>query len=148
MSYCRQCGNKLEETQKFCPICGTKVEAPTPVQTEPVYVEPVVVSATVEQKPAKEPVVYTVFSIIGLVGGIISIVLSCTFVYSLVAIFTGIPSMIFSSIAKKSIAHHGKAKAGFILSLLSIILGAVLFTVLIIITIVTGTLFGEGMMIY
>ena len=148
MSYCRQCGNRLEESQKFCPLCGTKVEAPTPVHSEPVYVEPVMVSAAVEQKPAKEPVVYTVFSIIGLVGGIISIILSCTFIYSVVAIFTGIPSIIFSSIAKKSIVHHGKAKAGFILSLIAIILGAVLFTVLIIAVIATGTIFGGGISTY
>lgn len=124
MSYCRECGNKLEDNQKYCSYCGTKVDA---LEQAPVVSEPTVV----EQKPVKEPVVNIVFAIIGLVGGICSFVICCTLVYSIVAVFTGIPSLVFSSIGKKSKNHHGKAVTGFVFSLISIILGVFLFVVLV-----------------
>lgn len=139
MAFCRQCGNKLGEEQKFCPVCGAKVgevEAhPQPtVNPAPVYTQPVQYAQPVEQAPAKEPVVYTIFSIIGLIGGICSMVLSVTFIYSFFALFSGIPSLVLSAIAKKSVKHHGKAKAGFVLSLISVIIGGLF--VLLLLTII------------
>jgi hypothetical protein len=56
MPYCRKCGTKLDETARFCPVCGTPV-ATVPLATSqtarttrtrrPVYVLPIVILATV-----------------------------------------------------------------------------------------------------
>ena len=37
MSYCPKCGNKVEETMLFCPVCGTSLKvASTNVPTQPI----------------------------------------------------------------------------------------------------------------
>jgi hypothetical protein len=56
MPYCRKCGAKLDETARFCPVCGTQVAAVPPATTQaarttrtrrPVYVLPVAILAAV-----------------------------------------------------------------------------------------------------
>ena len=34
MSCCRKCGNTMKETDKFCSVCGSKVDVPTPASEE------------------------------------------------------------------------------------------------------------------
>lgn len=137
MFFCSKCANQLNDNQKFCPYCGTVVER---VKKDGDVID---CEQIVESAPVKEPVVYTVFSIIGLIGGIVSIIFCSTFVYAIAAIFSGVESLVFSAIALKSKNHHGKAKAGFILSLLSIIFG-IIFTAILVIVIVTGIINTEG----
>ena len=56
MPYCRKCGTKLDETARFCPVCGTPVAIVPPATTHatrttrtrrPVYVLPVVILVAV-----------------------------------------------------------------------------------------------------
>ena len=40
MSYCPNCGNKIDETMVFCPRCGTSLKAVPPSQTAPPPAQP------------------------------------------------------------------------------------------------------------
>lgn len=52
--FCRQCGNKLTEGQKFCQSCGCPVSAPAQqVQQQPIQQAPV---QPVYQQPEQQPV--------------------------------------------------------------------------------------------
>lgn len=55
MSFCKLCGHRLEDNDRFCGACGAPVEAQAePVQAEPVQAEPVQTDAV--QADAAEPV--------------------------------------------------------------------------------------------
>lgn len=41
MKKCTQCNFETDKDIAFCPMCGAKIEAPAPVQAEPVVVAPV-----------------------------------------------------------------------------------------------------------
>ena len=160
MSFCKKCGNRLTDTQKFCPACGTPVEQTAPqsvmydapsqqpvYQQAPVYQVPQapvyqVPQAPAPQQPVKEPVVYAIFSIASLVCGIISLIFSVTFIFAVYGFIIGIPSLVFGAISKKSIKHHGKAKAGFVLSLIAVIIGGVILMISLIVLLATGAAIG------
>ncbi len=40
MSYCPNCGNKIDETMAFCPRCGTSLKAVPPSQPPPAPAQP------------------------------------------------------------------------------------------------------------
>lgn len=65
--YCRNCGKELDEDARFCPNCGAEQESFA--QTETVYTT----AAVVEDKP---PRVWSVFSTIGKVLGIVCLATS------------------------------------------------------------------------
>lgn len=116
--YCSKCGNKLEEGQLFCPLCGTKyIDATQEVNNETLEV------TDNAEKPSK---VRTVFAAVGCGVGIWSLVFCWIFYLS---IFTAIPALVFSILGFKSERHRGLAIAGLTCSIIALVLAGLLWIV-------------------
>ncbi len=123
MAYCRKCGNELQDGVRFCPKCGASTEenqaegqntSPHNASVKPAYQD---------RKPAKDGHGQALGS---LLCGIIGLVL-CFFGYScIVSVILGIVGIVLSGNARKNGNEEAIRTAGFVLSLLALILGAVI----------------------
>ena len=119
--FCKNCGNQVEENQKFCPFCGANLQEDAaqeaePIQTETLYAEPV---APKERK----------LNVGLLVWSIINTAMCCTPL--------GVVSLIMTILAKNASTdedENGKLKTakicnligsigGFIISIISFVVG-------------------------
>lgn len=139
MVKCEGCGVELLEGTVFCPYCGAQIKSKeaTPVE--------IIDNANGDTysygEPKKENKAFKVFAVLGMVFGwinlgllFISTVTFNTLVLPYLAVLGGlelsVPGLVFSCIGKKSTSNRGKAKFGFIVNLLSIIIFFILFIVL------------------
>ena len=107
--YCRKCGTLLDESAKFCTVCGAPVE-------ETKEEQPLNYNTNVEPKgPWKG------FAIAGFALGL-TCICSCwiPLLGFILAYTCGISGIVFSSLGKKSIINHSKAKTGLVLSIISL----------------------------
>lgn len=114
--FCLNCGAKLSKEAQFCGNCGSNQSN----GSQPVY-------SSEPQKPAK---VWEVFGLIGMILGIVSLACSVTFILSSVGLTVGPAGIVFSCLGKKGQENYGKAKVGFILSLIGTILGFIFWIIL------------------
>lgn len=123
MKYCSSCGKPMEDNAAFCGACGAPAEAvAAPVAA------PVVADAPKPRRNVKS----LVFSIIGLSFGVLSVIWAvfCLCVcwlpvmgiaYPVAGFMYAVPGIIFSCLSKAD-ADRGRAKAGKIMSIISLIL--------------------------
>lgn len=149
--FCPNCGAQNPEGTVFCASCGAKVaveqpaaqpvyqqpaqpvyqQSAQPVYQQPVYQQPIYQQPAYQQSVAPDaPMPGKALGIIGMIVGILSLIFSCTFIYSSIGLLLGIPGMILSCIAKGKASGAGRsnglANAGFVCSLISLILGTIL----------------------
>lgn len=146
MPKCEGCGVELLEGTVFCPYCGAQVKKDEPANPEFVEVEKEQEQAEFGDQvlntyvPKKESGAFKVFSILGMVFGIIvlcfvglTILTMDTPVVGLYlsafALEFSVPGLIFSCIGKKSVRYHGKAVFGFVANLVCLILSFILLFV-------------------
>lgn len=133
--FCSNCGTKIPDGSKFCPNCGAPVEASASSQPK-VNEAPQNHPASVASKPQNGSVQKPVNNgeapehgkaIASMVLGIIGAVLWFFGYSSIVSIILGIVGLILSSNAKKAGNTEGVRTAGFVLSLISLIGGSIVF---------------------
>lgn len=133
MAFCSHCGAEIPEDSRFCPKCGASVEkqneiknaedtrdttAQTPERTDDHNLETSPPSASGEGHGA---------AIGSMVCGIIGVVL-CFFGYSsIISIILGIIGLVMAGNSKKAGNREGVRTAGFVLSILAIVGGSIVF---------------------
>lgn len=112
--YCENCGKKLTESQKFCPICGTKkyTAAEEIVKTKP--------------KKVKQAKCWRIFANIGFGLGLGGFISSWFVIGYIISIY----GIVFSILGMHSNTNHGKAVSGLILSIMGVIIGLLIYFLL------------------
>ncbi len=119
--YCKNCGTELEEGQKFCPNCGTPVNSETN-DTSYEYQRSEWQNRSYQQDiPGRSD------AIVSMVFGSLAII--CWFFgpTSILSIVFAIIGLVFSSTAKKKGYTGDMQTAGFVLSLVSLFGGILIF---------------------
>ena len=121
---CKNCNAELLDNTAFCPYCGTKCEEQViEVLDNMEYIK------EFNEQCNEEPTCWEKF---GNVAHVLSNVTIATFWIPILGVYsmlTGIPAIVFSSLAKKSKKETviSKAKSSFIKSLIGTILSFVIF---------------------
>lgn len=123
--YCKKCGNLIPDDSKFCPECGADL-------TEEVSEADILFNDSIACEEQHENAAANVFSIVGFVFGLSSIVF-CWMPFFLGIISFSVPGLIFSSIGKNSVNEKflKKARSGKTMSWIGFALNIV-FSILII----------------
>ena len=90
--YCRNCGTELDENVKFCPNCGEPVQ-------DTVQHHSTTTAEVVEDKPPK---VWSVFSVVGKVLGIVCLATSLIPFLNYISLELGIVGIVLSCLGKKA----------------------------------------------
>ena len=117
MAFCKQCGSELENGVKFCPKCGAAVESSVEVNTTP---------PTVSEFRQQ-------------VSGSIGIVLWFFGYTCLISVVLGIVGLVLAGNAKKEGNTEGIRTAGFIVSLIALIIGIIITIYLCLVVALVGT---------
>lgn len=136
MAFCKQCGSELENGVKFCPKCGAAVDgnvevksaSPTPSESRQ--------QAAVKVKSADAGHELAIGS---LVCGIIGIVLWFFGYTCLISVVLGIVGLVLAGNAKKEGNTEGIRTAGFIVSLIALIIGIIITIYLCLVVALVGT---------
>lgn len=136
MAFCKQCGSELENGVKFCPKCGAAVDgnvevksaSPTPFESRQ--------QTAVKVKSADAGHGLAIGS---LVCGIIGIVLWFFGYTCLISIVLGIVGLVLAGNAKKEGNTEGIRTAGFIVSLIALIIGIIITLYLCLVVALVGT---------
>ena len=125
--YCKNCGKELGNDVRFCPNCGTFVQedaqqpstATAPIETN---------AGVVENKPPK---VWTVFSIIGKILGIVCISTSLIPYLNWFSFGFGIIGIVMSCLGKKAKTEETdrNSRIGLILSIVAVAVSLVMIIV-------------------
>lgn len=125
--YCRHCGKELTDDAKFCPNCGTSTqeEVRDPFTSNEHFNAP---NEVVEDKPPK---VWTVFSVIGKVLGIVCLCASIIPYVNIFAMAGGIFGIVFSCLGRKAKtqATDNNCRIGLILSIIAVALSLVMIII-------------------
>lgn len=136
MAFCKQCGNELENGAKFCPKCGAAVETSTEVQST-VSVTPEVKHPTNEKIKSEEA--GHGLAIGSLVCGIIGVVMWFFGYTCIVSVVLGIVGLVLAGNAKKEGNAEGIRTAGFVISLIALIVGIIITIYLCLVVALVGT---------
>ena len=146
--FCPNCGSQNPEGTVFCASCGTKMTAEQtaqpvfqqpvfqqPAPQQPVYQQPVYQQPTYQQPVYQQPVAPDAsvpgkaLGIVGMILGIISVLFCWWPLYFWLGYVFGLPAIILSCVAKgkaKSVGRkNGMATAGFVCSLIALIVATV-----------------------
>lgn len=132
--YCRNCGTKIDEDVKFCPNCGENLQSTAQ--------EPSTSTGTpevVEDKPAK---VWTIFSQVGKILGIVCLATSLIPYINYISLEFAIAGIVFSCLGRKAKTEETdkNCSLGLKLSIAAVVVSfvmAVLYTVLLELGIIT-----------
>lgn len=119
MKKCTNCGADVEDGVKFCPNCGARLES-TGYQADS--------TPTLNSSYVSYPKHHTGSDIASMVLGILSLVFT-----SFVGIVLGTIGLCLAIKGKKEKRQNGYITAGFVCSLIGLILGAIIFIVMIIV---------------
>ena len=151
MAFCGNCGTQLDDGVQFCPNCGAPIGANNAdaganpeQQTQPI--QPPIQQQTYdnnqynnvnagEEQGKKQ-------AIVSFVLGIVGVVLLFFGVSSIVSFILGIIGLVFANKSKALGHSSGFRTAGFVLSLISIIIGIIVFIVAIVAIVIVGAGFG------
>lgn len=132
MAFCSHCGAEIPDGSKFCPKCGASVEEKNEIEnameakSSPVQAsEPTDHNSGTSQPSAPEEGHGAAIG--SMVCGIIGVVL-CFFGYSsIISIILGIIGLVMAGNSKKAGNREGVRTAGFVLSILAIVGGSIVF---------------------
>ena len=136
MAFCKQCGSELENGAKFCPKCGAAVEG------DAVAKPASPTSSESRQQPevkVKSADAGHGLAIGSLVCGIIGIVLWFFGYTCLISVVLGIVGLVLAGNAKKEGNTEGIRTAGFIVSLIALIIGIIITIYLCLVVALVGT---------
>lgn len=122
--YCKHCGKELNQDARFCPACGAEQNT---------YDDPFTsteVNEVVEPKPAR---VWSIFSKIGRIMGIVAIATS--WIPYLIGLTIGIAGIVFSCLGRKAKTDiaEDNYRLGLKLSIAGIVVSVVSFIIFIVI---------------
>ena len=129
--YCKKCGRELTSDTRYCPSCGAEVTA------QQTYEDPFTTTVTLEEKkPAK---VWSIFSKIGKILGIVSIATS--WIPFLIGLTVGIPGIVLSCLGRKAGTEVAQKnfKLGLILSIVGVVVSFFSYLIFYIIIIVSAS---------
>ncbi|MCC6094183.1 MAG: zinc-ribbon domain-containing protein [Eubacterium sp.] len=137
MAFCKKCGNELPDGTKFCPKCGAPVdehpEAGTGSANQPTGTD---INATHEDGAHGQ-------ALGSLICGIVGVVM-WFFGYScIVSVILGIVGIVLAENAKKSGNLEGMRTAGFVLSVIALIVGVIVTIYLIVALAFAGAVYGS-----
>ena len=136
MAFCKQCGSELENGAKFCPKCGAAVEGDAVAKpASPTSSE----SRHQPEVKAKSADAGHGLAIGSLVCGIIGIVLWFFGYTCLISVVLGIVGLVLAGNAKKEGNTEGIRTAGFIVSLIALIIGIIITIYLCLVVALVGT---------
>ena len=135
--FCSNCGKEIDEDTKFCPHCGTNLQDPAPKAPAPAPAP----APVEEKKPAK---VWTVFSRISKILGIVCIATALIPYLNYFSLSFSIVGIVMACLGRKAKTEETDAacRIGLALSIAALVVSfvtAILYTVLF-------ELFLEGMM--
>ena len=137
--YCKNCGAELDEDTNFCPKCGTSVERYE--QWDYTTASTVKQTAEPEEKPAK---VWTVFSIIGKILGIVCLATSVIPYVNYASLSFAIAGIVMSCLGRKAQTEQtdNNCRIGLKLSIAAVVVSLVMIVVYLIlfVTVLGGTL--------
>ena len=109
--YCRNCGKELDENARFCPNCGANIQSNAQPSVTAVEAE--------EDRPAK---VWTVFSIIGKILGIVCLATSLIPFLNFFSLSFGIAGIVMSCLGRKAKTEETdrNCRLGLILSIIAV----------------------------
>ena len=136
MAFCKQCGSELENGVKFCPKCGAAVESSVEVNATALTVSESRQQAAVKVKSADAGHGLAIGS---LVCGIIGVVLWFFGYTCLISVVLGIVGLVLAGNAKKEGNTEGLRTAGFIVSLIALIIGIIITIYLCLVVALVGT---------
>ena len=99
--YCKYCGKEIEEDIKFCPYCGKNLQEKQPEEA-PAAAVPQTSSTPAQVEEKKPPKVWTVFSRIGRILGIVCFATSFVPFLNYSSLMLGIVGIVFSCLARKA----------------------------------------------
>jgi hypothetical protein len=140
MAFCKNCGSELEDGAKFCPKCGAPTDGNQPSgqpANQSAYTGQT--GQTGQTSPADESHGLAIGS---LVCGVTGIILWFFGYYSVISIAAGIVGLVLANNAKKNGNTEGICTAGFVLSLLSLIVGIIIFIYLMVVLALVGSAVG------
>ena len=136
MAFCKQCGSELENGAKFCPKCGAAVEGDAVAKP----------ASPTSSESRQQPEVKVKSADAGhglangsLVCGIIGIVLWFFGYTCLISVVLGIVGLVLAGNAKKEGNTEGIRTAGFIVSLIALIIGIIITIYLCLVVALVGT---------
>lgn len=152
MAFCSNCGAEIPEGTKFCPNCGAavKIQPVTGTQTGAQGASGNQAQNNYNQGNSYQPAAYKSSSsgeeghglaIGSLVCGIIGVVCWFFGAGSFLSIILGIVGLVLAGNSKKSGNSEGVRTAGFILSLIALIVGIIVFLYVVVVL----SLFGATM---
>ena len=146
--YCTSCGNRVNETDKFCSNCGAQIiqpftdtnpeltailtdaqadidAAPVDETVNDVNIPEIPAPVITEEKPAKEAKKVSKAAVAGLIFGILGLALAATCCGCIFAFLPAILGIIFSSIGIAKSNNRTLGIIAFVLSISAIILAVV-----------------------
>ena len=136
MAFCKQCGSELENGVKFCPKCGAAVESGVATNPAPPIASESRQQPEVKMKSADAGHGLAIGS---LVCGIIGIGLWFFGYTCLISVVLGIVGLVLAGNAKKEGNTEGIRTAGFIVSLIALIIGIIITIYLCLVVALVGT---------
>ena len=140
--YCRKCGRALEADALFCPICGTAVNnageqslADELALTTTAVHEALAARPAAEDKPLR---VWTIFSIVGKILGIVCLITSIIPYLNYFSLGFGIVGIVMSCLGRKAKTEETdrNCRLGLKLSIAAVVLSAVMIIVYLVVFIV------------
>ena len=122
--YCKYCGSHIADDSKFCSECGTKVND---FYSRSDFCQQ---DSNIDNRTRSK-----VFAFVGFGLGITAFVISFMFIAGYCAFLFAIPGIIFSVQGKKSV-KASYAKKGLVFSILGLILGFVISTIILLLMII------------
>lgn len=137
--YCKNCGKEIDNDAKFCPNCGTAA------QQAPISTENSEAACVVEED--KPPKVWTVFSKIGKILGIVCLATSLIPYLNIFSLTFGIAGIVMSCLGRKAKTQETDNNCSLGLKL-SIVAVAVSFVMIIVYSILFVSFLGSVFFYY
>ena len=137
--FCKKCGKEIDDGVKFCPYCGTNMEAE--IQPSAPTETPAATTEVTEDKPPK---VWTVFSLVGKILGIVCLCASLIPYVNWFSFGFGIAGIVFSCLGRKAKteATDRNCSIGLKLSIAAVVIS---FVMIIVYAVVFALVLGEAL---
>lgn len=151
MKFCTKCGSEIPDGSKFCPNCGAPADtqqAPSASGASPAPAAQPAGQGTYMQEtgnPGQNSSAGHGLAIGSLVCGIVGVVMWFTGYGSIISIILGIVGLVLAGNARKAGNAEGIRTAGFVLSIIALVGGCIVFIYLMIVLAMVGATYGAAM---